>query len=262
MISGRSLGHTGWHHRQDGVDSRLQRQPDSRADARRTSCRTVGGFIAGQTEAMVPADRVLYAAGRRPHQSGANRTRLRHESDIVFITEMERPLARCHRQTPSRGGRKLCSGAEWRRRGLGRPARSWWREAAGLKVCCCLTGKVATDEGRCCGGAQLLERRLGAEGDAAHPGVSEALGRQAVRARGQFSVQEYLSRMGGSRCLVTQLSSPASGFVSDIDALSLARSASAQQAGASRWQLAGSSSTGLELLVVKGDAVKQGSPWG
>uniref|UniRef100_A0A1I8H5Q1 PYNP_C domain-containing protein n=1 Tax=Macrostomum lignano TaxID=282301 RepID=A0A1I8H5Q1_9PLAT len=302
MISGRSLGHTG------GTIDKMESIPGFNASLTAEQMRgavmsDVGGFIAGQTEAMVPADRVLYAArsetatirsvplitssilskkaaegisalvmdvkfGRAAFMTTFEEARILAESIeqtgrgygmkvIVFITEMERPLARCiGNAVEVAEALQVLNGGDAASAGL--------RELVARQSGCLLrlTGKVATDEA----GAAAV-RNSWSDGSAlkamrrilVNQGVSEALADKLCE-RGQFSVQEYLSRMGREPLSVTQLSSPASGFVSDIDALSLAKICH-QLSRPERLGGKLDHSTGLELLVVKGDAVKQGSPW-
>ncbi|PAA63929.1 hypothetical protein BOX15_Mlig033913g1 [Macrostomum lignano] len=302
MISGRSLGHTG------GTIDKMESIPGFNASLTAEQMRgavmsDVGGFIAGQTEAMVPADRVLYAArsetatirsvplitssilskkaaegisalvmdvkfGRAAFMTTFEEAQILAESIertgrgygmkvIVFITEMERPLARCiGNAVEVAEALQVLNGGDAASAGL--------RELVARQSGCLLrlTGKVATDEA----GAAAV-RNSWSDGSAlkamrrilVNQGVSEALADNLCEP-GQFSVQEYLSRMGREPLSVTQLSSPASGFVSDIDALSLAKICH-QLSRPERLGGKLDHSTGLELLVVKGDAVKQGSPW-
>lgn len=302
MISGRSLGHTG------GTIDKMESVPGFNASLTAEQMRSaimsdVGGFIAGQTEAMVPADRVLYAArsetatirsvplitssilskkaaegisalvmdvkfGRAAFMTSFEEARKLAESIeqtgrgygmkvTVFLTEMDRPLGRCvGNAVEVAEALQVLNG--------GQAASAGLCELVARQSGCLLrhAGKAESDEA----GAEAV-RGTWRDGSAlramrrilVHQGVADAMA-DGLCEPGQFSVQEYLRRMGCESAHVTQLASPADGFVSDIDALSLAKVCH-QLSRPERLGGALDVSAGLELLVSKGAAVKQGSPW-
>jgi len=264
MISGRGLGHTG------GTLDKLEAIPgfrtDLEEDALREILQSVGCFITGQTRALAPADRVLYAL--------RNETCTVESIPLIVGSILSKKLAEgverlvLDVKTGSGAFMQTLDGSLELAKVLVRVAQGY-----GVR---CTAAITAMDRplGRAIGNGVEVEESLAClrgEGPddlralvlalADHPGAAEALDSGAAHAKFVEMVEAQGGTLGALRdpgVSRTEVRADRSGFLSRVDARSVGRAAFVLGAGRRRAEDPLDYGVGIWMGAALGDEVRAG----
>lgn len=265
MISGRGLGHTG------GTLDKLEAIPGYRCDldddALRRALRDVGCFINGQTAALAPADRILYAL--------RNETQTVECIPLIVASILSKKLAEgldrlvLDVKVGTGAFMKTQTDAQALAEALVRVGNG-----AGVKTTALLTD-MSQPLGQACGNALEVDESVaclqgGGPADlreltvrlAGHPDAARVLASGAAYERFVAMARAHGGDLPAMRYPVetVELKAAKSGVVTRCDAWGIGRAAFVLGAGRLRTQDVVHPGVGVTVLKKRGDAVMQGEP--